>query len=274
MKQDERGPFVRALERARASAYPDGEYVEQESLMRRSEILEMAGEAWITPWTDVLDLCCGIAGPGRLITAHFGCSYLGVDLSSSAVDIARRRARDLPCRFKVARIPPTPPGSFDVVLLFETMLAFREKDALLRAIANALTAGGRFAFTIEAGPPLTEAERNTMPDADTVWLTPVPEILERLRRAGLVVRWQEDYSRSHSAIADSLVEAFVADATNIAAELGERALAELLAAHQLWSSWLRRGRVRKLALVAVKTAPRPSSREVAPSQHASLPGGA
>jgi SAM-dependent methyltransferase len=254
MKQDERAPFVRALERARVSAYPDGEYVEQESLMRRSEILAMARAAGIAPGIEVLDLCCGIAGPGRLITAQLGCSYLGVDLSSSAVDIARQRARDLPCRFEVARIPPTPPGSFDVVLLFETMLAFPEKDALLRAIANSVAVGGRFAFTIEAGPPLTEAERNRMPDADTVWLIPLPEILERLRRVGLVVRWQQDYSRSHQAIADSLIAAFAADAANIAAELGDRALADLLAAHRLWSDWLREGRVRKLAFVTEKRA--------------------
>ena len=254
VKQDERDPFVRALEQARVSAYPHGEYVEQESFMRRSEILALAREAGVAPGIDVLDLCCGIAGPGRFITAQLGCSYLGVDLSSSAVDIARRRARDLPCRFEVARIPPIPSGSFDVVLLFETMLAFPEKDALLRAVANALTAGGRFAFTIEAGPRLTELERSRMPDADTVWLTPLPEIIECLRRVGLVVRWQDDYSRSHQGIADSLIEAFAADAASIVAEIGDRALAELLDAHRLWSDWLRRGRVRKLAFVTEKTA--------------------
>lgn len=225
--------------------------------MRGSEILALAREAGVAPGIDVLDLCCGIAGPGRFITAQLGCSYLGVDLSSSAIDIARQRARGLPCRFEVARIPPIPPGSFDVVLLFETMLAFPEKDVLLREISGALKPGRRFAFTIEVGPPLTEVERSRMPDADTVWLTPLPEILECLRCVGLVVRWEEDYSRSHRAIADSLIEAFAADAANIAAEIGDRALGELLAAHRLWSDWLREGRVRKLAFVTEKeTTPR------------------
>jgi cyclopropane fatty-acyl-phospholipid synthase-like methyltransferase len=94
MKQDERARFVRALERARMSAYPRGEYVEQESFMRRSEILAMARHAGVAPGIAVLDLCCGVAGPGRFITAELGCSYLGVDLSSSAIGIARERARD------------------------------------------------------------------------------------------------------------------------------------------------------------------------------------
>ena len=252
MKQDERAPFVRALERARVSAYPPGEYVEQESFMRRSEILAMAREAGIAPGIDVLDLCCGIAGPGRFITAQLGCSYLGVDLSSSAIEIARERAGDLPCRFEIARIPPLPPGPFDVVLLLETMLAFPEKATLVWQTSRALTAGGRFAFTLEEGPPLTEWERAQMPDADTVWLTPLPDMLACLERVGLVVRWQEDRSRSHRAVAHALIDAFTADAASISAQIGPRALDELLAAHRLWSDWLRDGRVRKLAIVAEK----------------------
>jgi hypothetical protein len=91
-----------------------------------------------------------------------------------------------------------------------------------------------------------------MPDADTVWLIPVPEMFELLERAGLAVRCQEDRSTSHQAVADSLIEAFEADAASIARGIGRRALDELLAAHRLWSDWLRDGRVRKLAFVVEK----------------------
>ena len=91
-----------------------------------------------------------------------------------------------------------------------------------------------------------------MPDADTVWLTPLHEMLTCLERVGLIVRWQDDCSRSHRAVADSLVNAFAADAPHIAAQIGRRALEELLAAHRLWSDWLRDGRVRKIGLVAEK----------------------
>ena len=72
-----------------------------------------------------------------------------------------------------------------------------------------------------------------MPDADTVWLTPLEEMLTCLERAGLAVRWQEDCSSSHRAVADSLVAAFTADAAAIAEQIGRRTLEELLAAHRL-----------------------------------------
>ena len=109
-----------------------------------------------------------------------------------------------------------------MVLLLETMLAFPDKEALLQEVSGALATGGRFAFTLEEGEPLTEAERERMPDADTVWLTPLPEMLACLERAGLVVRRQDDCSRSHRAVADSLIDAFAADATDIAAQIGSR----------------------------------------------------
>jgi len=218
--------------------------------MRASEIRALAERAGIVAGTSVLDVCCGVAGPGRLLTRELDCSYLGVDSSASAVDIARERARGLPCRFVVAQVPPLPPGGFDAVLLLETMLAFRDKEPLVEGISRALAPGGRFAFTVEEGMPLTESERARMPDADTVWLTPLDDLRALLARAGLVVRWQKDWSPSHRAVAESLTDAFAADAPAIASQIGRRALDELLTAHRLWSQWLASGRVRKIAVVA------------------------
>lgn len=250
MRQEDRAPFDHALRRARLSAYAPGEFVGQESFMTACEIRALAVQAGVGPGVAVLELCCGVAGPGRFLARELGCVHLGVDASDSAVAIARERAGDLPCRFAVARVPPLPAGSFDVVLLLETMLAFEDKDALVREIAVALRPGGRLAFTLEEGPPLTTAERAAMPDADTVWLTPLDEVATSLERAGLAVTWQEDHSRAHRAMAQALTDAFAADAADIAAQIGRRALDDLLAAHRLWVEWLDAGRVRKLALVA------------------------
>jgi SAM-dependent methyltransferase len=250
VKQDDRAPFDRALHRARVAAFAPGEFVGQESFMTAGEIRALALRAGIGPGTAVLDLCCGVAGPGRFLTRELGCAYLGVEASAGAVAIARERAGDLPCRFVVGRIPPLPAGPFDVVLLLETLLAFEDKVALIGEIAAALRPGGRFACTLEEGAPLTAAERAAMPDADTVWLIPLDELVGVLERAGLAVTWHEDHSRAHRATAQALVDAFVADAARIAAAVGHRALEELVAAHRLWIDWLGEGRVRKIALVA------------------------
>lgn len=257
MKQDERVSFDHALGRARRAAYAPGEFVGQESFMRAGEIRALALRAGIGPGVSVLDLCCGVAGPGRFLTAELGCSYLGVDASPSAIAIAQDRATGLPCRFEVGRVPPVPKGSYDVVVLLETMLAFPDKDPLLREISSVLPVGGRFAFTVEEGQPLTEAERQLMPDADTVWLVPLPGLVSALERAGFRVDWMEECSEAHREMADSLVDAFAADRTAVAAEIGEQAVEELLSAHRLWSRWLREGRVRKFAGVAEKVGPAP-----------------
>ena len=250
MRQDDRAPFDRALHRARLSAFAPGEFVGQESFMSAGELRTLALRAGIGPGVTMLDLCCGVAGPGRFLARELGCGYLGVDFSPSAVAIAREQAGDLPCRFAVAHAPPLPTGRFDVVLVLEAMLAVEDKDALVHAIAAGLEPGGRFALTLEEGPPLTAAERAAMPDPDTVWPTPLEQLAASLERAGLVVTWQEDHSAEHCATAQALVGAYAAHAAAIAAQIGRRALEELLAAHRLWVEWLEGGRIRKLALVA------------------------
>ncbi|MFL5943034.1 MAG: class I SAM-dependent methyltransferase [Gaiellaceae bacterium] len=242
-----------ALERAQRAAFGPAEYAEQESFLRASEIRVLAERAGIGPGVSVLDLCCGVAGPGRLLTRELGCDYVGVDASEDAIAVARERAGDLPCRFVVGEIPPLPQGTFDVVLLLETLLVFRDKEPLLCEVARALPAGGRFAFTLEEGVPLTEPERAQMPAADTVWLTPLDELHALLSRVGLTVRWEEDWSASHRAVVESLSDAYAADSAAIASRIGRGRLDALLAAHRLWSEWLATGRVRKLALVAERT---------------------
>jgi SAM-dependent methyltransferase len=252
MDQDDRDAFDNASRRARASAYGAGEFVGQENFMRASEIVALAAHAGISSASSVLDLCCGVAGPGWLIARATGCAYLGVDSSAAAIDIARGRTRGSNCAFAVGRVPPLPAGVYDVVLLLETMLAFREKQPLLEAVAGALEVGGRFAFTLESGEPLTEGERSRMPDADTVWLTPLPSMLSCLDEIGLRARWVEDHTADHQATVEKLLEAYTADSDAIAARVGRAALDDLLDAHRLWLDWLRRGRVRKFAVVAEK----------------------
>jgi SAM-dependent methyltransferase len=243
---------VTTLERARAAAYPAGEYVGQESFMRAAEIRALAHHARVGPGVSVLDLCCGVAGPGRMITAESGCHYLGVDYSARALVTARELAGNLSCRFEQAHLPPLPGGRFEVVLLLETMLAFPDKEALVGEVERVLEPGGRFAFTVEEGRPLTQQERARMPAADTVWPIGLAELTGLLREAGLTVIWRQEHSSSHHATATALLRRYRADSPQIAAQIGTQPAAELITAHQLWSDWLGSGRVRKFAMVATK----------------------
>ena len=236
------------------SAYAPGEFVEQESFMRAGEIRALAVRAGIAPGVSVLDLCCGVAGPGRFITRELGCTYLGVDSSASAIEIARERAGDLPCRFEVARIPPIPPGPFDVVLLLETMLAFPDKEPLLaddrrRARRRAGGSPSRWRRACRSRRPSGRACPTPTRSGSRRWRS----CSRCLERVGLAVRWQDDCSQSHRAVADALIDAFTADADgHRRADRAAGRWTELLAAHRLWSDWLRDGRVRKFAFVAEK----------------------
>ncbi len=250
-----RAEYDAVLRPARLRAFPDGQFVGQESFMEAKAILQLARCAGVGPGATVLDLCCGTAGPGRLIAQELGGSHLGVDADGEAIALARQRTRGLPCRFSVARVPPVPSGRFDVVLLLETVLAFPDKQALARQVADALRPGGRFACTLEEGAPLTDTERARMPAADTVWPTPFDEFCAQLERAGLTVRWQADVTDEHRRRAAALGHAFEQDATAIAARLGRDVLDDLLAAHRLWEDWLATGRMRKFALVAERSCP-------------------
>src|ERR1700733_11760543 len=252
MRQDQRAPLLTALEQARATAYPAAQYVGQESFMQAGEVRKLAHQARVGPGVWVLDLCCGVAGPGRMITAESGCRYLGVDCSASALATARELAGNLPCRFEQAHLPPLPEGRCEVVPLLETMLAFPDKDALVGGVARVLEPGGRFAFTVEEGRPLTQQERVRMPGADTVWAIELAELTGVVRKAGVAVTWRQEHSSAHHATATALLRCYRADSAQIAGQIGKQATAELITAHQLWTDWLGRGRVRKFAMVAEK----------------------
>jgi SAM-dependent methyltransferase len=226
--------------------------VGQESFMRAAEVRRLAHQARVGPGVSVLDLCCGTGGPGRMITAESGCHYLGVDQSGGALRIARQLAGNLPCRFEQAHLPPLPDGRFEVIFLLETMLAFPDKDVLMGEVTRVLEPGGRFAFTVEEGRPLTTLECTRMPAADTVWPIEQADLTGVLRDAGLTVIWRQECSSAHRATATALLRCYLADSPQIEGQIGAGATVELIAAHQLWIDWLGSGRVRKFAMVAEK----------------------
>jgi SAM-dependent methyltransferase len=246
----DRGDLAGKYGRLRRAAYGPDQFVDQQGFMRAADIHALAVRAGVTTGTTVLDLCCGTGGPGRLITRLLGCQLLGVDASASAVRAARGWAGDLGCRYEVGQVPDLPRGPFDVVLLLETMLAFRDKRVLLEAVRSALVQGGRFACTVEEGAPLTEAERRVMPAWETVWPISLRELHDHLAAAGLNTVWRHEVTAAHRRVVDALLVQLTAQASAVAKEIGPSRFEALLTSHRLWSEWLRTGRIRKFALVA------------------------
>jgi SAM-dependent methyltransferase len=249
---DDRARSRSVLAPVQRLAHEPGEYVGQESFMRASEIRELAVRAGIGPGVSVLDLCCGVGGSGRHLAQRFFPRYVGVDASAEAVELARDATRGLDCELVVGVVPPLPVGRFDVVLLLETFLAFADKETLVRGIAGALRPGGRFAFTLEAGPPLSQEERAAMPRSETVWPTPLETVVRCLERHGLRTVWHADRTEQHLAVAAALTRRYEEHSEAIAGELGQVALDELVTSHRLWVAWLRSRRIRKVAVVAEK----------------------
>lgn len=248
-----RAAYVAALAPARAAAFHAGEHVGQESFMSADEIVDLARRAEVSAGSEVLDLCCGVAGAGGHVVRTTGCRLLGLDRDATALALARTSTTGFDARFEVAALPPIPvDGPFDVVTMFETMLAFDNKPALLAEVARVLRPGGRFAFTFEEGAPLTADERAGMPDGNRIFLTPRDEMLAMLRAAGLEPQRCEAHTAAHADLARRLRDAFMLHQEAMAAALGEAEAAAIVTAHEQWVAWLGGGRVRKYAVVAIR----------------------
>ncbi|WP_193315277.1 cyclopropane-fatty-acyl-phospholipid synthase family protein [Nostocoides sp. F2B08] len=249
-------PLGEALREARRVAFPPGEFVGQESFVTARQIRTLAHHGGIVAGTRVVDLCCGVAGPGLLLVGDYECQYLGVDADADSIALAREGAASAGLRadFEVARVPPLPAGRFDVVVLLETMLAFRAKDVLLQAIASALHGGGRFVFTVEEGPPLNGLERERMPASETVWPVTLHDLGSALEELGLRTVWTEDWTRSHADTARALAASYATLLATVPPGPDRDAVAGLVDSHRLWAEWLGAGRMRKFAVVAERLA--------------------
>lgn len=227
-------------------------YIGQESFVTAAAVMELARHAGVRAGVDVLDVCCGTGGPGRMLARRTGCRISGVDADPDAVAVARAHAAGLSAVYAVGSVPPLPPGRHDVVLLIETLLAFPDKPTLLAGVAGALWPGGRFACTVEVGAPLTTPERRAMPRADTVWPVTETGLDGMLADAGLVVDHVADVTAAHLTVVTALLREFAARRTAIAALLGAAAIDDLIVSHRLWAQWMASGRIRKLELVATR----------------------
>ncbi len=187
---------------ARTAAYAAGEFVGQESFMRASRDPGAGDAGRHRP---------GRRGAGSVLwrgraralhrAASWAATYLGVDASAAAPSRSRASGpATCPAASRSRRSRRCQPGSSTSCCCSRRCWRSRTRSRCWARSRRRCEPGGRFAFTLEEGQPLTEAERAAMPDADTVWLTPLDEMVASLERVGLVVRWQEEHSESHRAV--------------------------------------------------------------------------
>ena len=248
-----------ALRRARARAFRDGEDVGQENFMSATEIRALAEATGIRAGGQVLDLCCGTGGPGLLLARDLGCRVLGVDVSLASIRLARSRpeiqALGRRVAFVVADSSSLPLATeFPAVLLLETMLMIEDKARLLQEVGRLLRPNGRFGLTLEAGRPLTEDERRSIPEGESVWLIPEGDFTALVEATDFQICLIEDHTAAHAELAERLTDAYSADCDAIVARLGAPTYDQLITAHRWWVEWLTTRRVRKLALVLERRA--------------------
>ena len=136
----------------------------------------------------VLDLGCGIGGPGRYLADRFGCRVVGVDLLPVRIDAARALAERARCeRVEYHLGDATALGfgaaSFAQVWILDASIHIRDKRALFGEIARVLRPGGMLVFHDQIGP----LPRAMLPlIRRSPWVAPpLPALIRRIEEAGL-----------------------------------------------------------------------------------------
>lgn len=97
-----RSDQLQRLLRAASADLPD--WVESYNFVPGAGLLEVADDLGVTPGDHVLDLACGLGGPGLLVAEHAGTRVVGVDWSRVACRRASEvaRARAIPAAYVTA----------------------------------------------------------------------------------------------------------------------------------------------------------------------------
>ena len=151
-----------------------------------------------TPRPDdrVLDLGCGMGGPGRFLVDRFGCAVVGVDLLEERVALARAltemcgMADHLTYRAADATDLPCEDGSFSYVWMLDVSMHVRGKDALFREIARVLKPDGLLLMHEQPGP-LPETMRPAKRRAPYI-APPLPRLIRHIEDADLrLLSWHD-----------------------------------------------------------------------------------
>lgn len=209
--------------------YPAG--FEHISFLTLPELSWMRHQLALDATSTLVDLACGMGGPGLWLARETGARLVGVDLSSIALGHAGRRARDLGldgARFVQGSFADTglDSGSADAAMSVDALQYAPDKRAALEEAARILRQGGRLVFAC------FEVDPQRVAGVPVLGTDPVPDYAPLLAGAGFQLReyiesegWRDRLTRTYQAVVDAREQ--------LTSEMGEAATLALVLETQL-----------------------------------------
>jgi SAM-dependent methyltransferase len=166
------------------------------------EVLAAVAAEYGAPGPDdtLLDIGCGIGGPGRFLADRSGCSVVGTDLVAKRIEIARALTRktgmDERISYRKADATDLPfrDASFAGAWMLDVSIHIRAKRSLFGEIARVLRPGGLLVMH-EQLAPIPEAMRPVTRQAPYIAPT-LPQLIQYVDDAGLrVLTWRDTTPR-------------------------------------------------------------------------------
>jgi cyclopropane fatty-acyl-phospholipid synthase-like methyltransferase len=130
---------------------PDGDVPFSEAADRLTDII--TEKLKIKPGSHVLDVGCGVGGPGVRLARNTGARVTGISVSREQVTLANSLAESAGLAERVvfqqadAMKMPFPAQSFDAVMALESIPHMPDRGQVLTQICRSLRPGGRLALT-------------------------------------------------------------------------------------------------------------------------------
>ena len=192
-------------------------------------VAALGRRAGIDASSEVLDVCAGLAGPGRFMARRWGARVTGVDLHADRAAGARRLTAAVGLGGLVrmvradAQALPFRAHAFTAVVSQEGLLHVPDKAATLAECRRVLLPGGRIAFSDWiARARLGDGERRRLDEwMAAVTLQSIPSYKALLAGAGFVAIGAEDLSREWMAVLRKRLEMFRGLRADTVARLGQ-----------------------------------------------------
>ncbi len=205
--------------------YPEG--FEHISLLTPRELRRIAESLRLSPGSSLVDLGCGMGGPGLWVARETKARLTGIDLSAEAVAQAAQRAANLGLadigRFATGSFAATglPAESADAVMSMDALQYAPDKRAAFAEISRILRPGGRLVFAAFELDPERAAQ------LPVLGVDPVADYRPLLKGAGFVVDVYEQME-SWQTLLTATYQAVAAEKEALMQEMGEIAATALL----------------------------------------------